>query len=396
MTSPDSAITTLASRLRGSLLRPGDEGYDGARTVWNARFNRSPAAIVRCAGIEDVVAAIQFGRQAGMEISVKGGGHDYAGNTVAEGSLLIDLGPMDSVEVDVAGRRALVGAGATWGQVDGATQEHGLATPGATVSTVGVAGFTLGGGEGWLLRKHGLAADNLLGARLVTAEGTIVRADEARARELGPGLALGHQWSAWLDLLTGRPAEALEAAVRATRLDPLDPEARGNLALALVATGDPERAAREARRVLEIHPDFDYSLWVLGIALHHTGDPSAGQAKWVKMQSRQFTPWALLGRALDAREAGDDVGLREGLQGLEGVEAPFKTGVLRAALDEPDAAFAAFRRAQPLFWDDALFLRYFRAPPMRALRGSSAYEELIRELDTSWGEAGRGPTSSKP
>lgn len=179
MPSPDaSRFAALASGLQGSVLLPGDDGFDASRTVWNARFNRSPALVVRCAGAGDVAAAVRFAREEGMELSVKGGGHDYAGNTVGEGGLLVDLGAMDSVEVDVEGRRATVGAGATWGQVDAATQEHALATPGGTVSTVGVAGFSLGGGVGWLLRKHGLAVDNVVAAQVVTAAGDIVRADE--------------------------------------------------------------------------------------------------------------------------------------------------------------------------------------------------------------------------
>ena len=177
MPRPDAVDTApLDEQLRHPLLRPGDAGYDEAREVWNARFRRSPAVVARCASADEVAAAVRFARGEGLPLSVKGGGHDYAGNTVAEGGLLIDLGPMRSVEVDPDDRRATVGAGATWAEVDAATQAHGLATPGATVSSVGVGGFTLGGGAGWLLRKHGLAADNLLAAEVVTAAGDVVRA----------------------------------------------------------------------------------------------------------------------------------------------------------------------------------------------------------------------------
>ncbi|HSR40870.1 MAG TPA: FAD-dependent oxidoreductase, partial [Longimicrobiales bacterium] len=191
---PDSAPRSggdLATRLRGDVLAPGDEGFDEARRVWNARFDRSPALVARCVAPEDVAAAVRFARGEGLEISVKGGGHDYAGNTVAEGGLLVDLGPMDGVEVEPGRRRAVVGPGCTWAQVDEATTAHGLATTGGTVSTVGVGGFTLGGGSGWLARRHGLAVDNLRAARVVLADGRIVRAGEDENPDLFWGLRGG-------------------------------------------------------------------------------------------------------------------------------------------------------------------------------------------------------------
>lgn len=179
MPIPDSErLATLAQGLDGSVLLPGDDGYDEARSMWNGRFERRPAVVARCASSEDVSAAVRFARDEGMPLSVKGGGHSYAGNTVLEDSLLIDLSALDSVEVDAEARRVVVGGGARWGSVDAATQEHGLATVGGTVSTVGVAGFTLGGGSGWLTHKHGLALDNLRSAEVVTASGDIVRADD--------------------------------------------------------------------------------------------------------------------------------------------------------------------------------------------------------------------------
>jgi FAD/FMN-containing dehydrogenase len=170
----------LATRLQGQVLTLGDPGFDEARTVWNARFVRTPALIARCETDQDVAGAIGFARERGLEISVKGGGHDYAGNTVAQGSLLLDLGTLRAVVVDVASRRVRVGAGCTWREVDEATSPHGLAASGGTVSSVGVAGLTLGGGAGWLARVAGLAVDNLIRARVVTAEGEtlIASADE--------------------------------------------------------------------------------------------------------------------------------------------------------------------------------------------------------------------------
>lgn len=163
----------LAPRLQGRVLIPGDSGFHEACGVWNARFHRTPALIARCETDQDVSATIRFARERGLEISVKGGGHDYAGNTVGEGSLLVDLGAMRTVVVDVASRRVRIGAGCTWREVDEATAPHGLAASGGTVSSVGVAGFSLGGGAGWLARTVGLAADNLVSARVVTADGEI-------------------------------------------------------------------------------------------------------------------------------------------------------------------------------------------------------------------------------
>jgi FAD/FMN-containing dehydrogenase len=185
MPRPDSVpFDELGQRLHGSVLRPGEDGFAEACTVWNGRFARAPEAVARCATAEDVAAAVRFASVEGLEVSVKGGGHDYAGNTVGDGGLLIDLGPMSSVEVDVERRVATVGAGARWGGVDRETQRHGLATVGGTVSTVGVGGFTLGGGSGWLTRKHGLAVDNVIGARVVTAGGEVVRVDEGENPDL--------------------------------------------------------------------------------------------------------------------------------------------------------------------------------------------------------------------
>jgi FAD/FMN-containing dehydrogenase len=185
MDSPSSdRVAALAGSLRGELLKPGDDGFAASSHVWNARFLRSPALVVRCVGDEDVAAAVRFARDEGMELSVKGGGHDYAGNTVGEGNLLIDLSPMDAVHVDAEARRAVVGAGARWGALDAATTPLGLATPGGTVSTVGVSGVALGGGSGWLTRKHGFVVDNLRGATVVTAKGEVVRADPSRNPDL--------------------------------------------------------------------------------------------------------------------------------------------------------------------------------------------------------------------
>jgi FAD/FMN-containing dehydrogenase len=183
--------TEFQETVSGEVLYDGDDGYDDARRVWNARFDARPAVVVRPAHSGDVAYAIRAARESGLTLSVKGGGHAYAGNTVAEGGLLLDMGSMRRVEVDVDAGIARIQAGATWADVDRATTPHGLATPGGTVSSVGVAGFVLGGGGGWLTRSYGMAVDNLVAARMVTAEGDEVVASEDEDPELLWGLRGG-------------------------------------------------------------------------------------------------------------------------------------------------------------------------------------------------------------
>lgn len=178
----------LDGQLRGAVTGPGDAGYDEARHVWNARFDRHPDVIARCIDADDVAAAVRWARRRDVRISVKGGGHSYAGNTVADGGLLIDLSGMTGIKVRPDARIATVEAGATWAALDSVTQQHGLATTGVTVSSVGVAGSTLGGGSGWLSRRFGNALDNLLAVELVTADGEQLRASEDEHPDLFWGL----------------------------------------------------------------------------------------------------------------------------------------------------------------------------------------------------------------
>jgi len=158
-------LRDLAKSLSGPLLTSADAGYDDARTVWNRMIDRRPALIARCAGPDDVVAALRFARERDLLISVKGGGHNVTGYAVCAGGLMLDLSTMREARVDAERRVVVVGGGATWKEVDAATQRHGLATVGGIVSSTGVAGLTLGGGHGWLMRKHGLACDILVAAR---------------------------------------------------------------------------------------------------------------------------------------------------------------------------------------------------------------------------------------
>jgi FAD/FMN-containing dehydrogenase len=188
---PDAALHSLSPELRGSLLRAGDAGYDEARRVWNGMIDRRPAAIVRCASTEAVRDAVLLARAEGLSVAVRGGGHNAAGLAVCDDGLVIDLSGMRRVEVDPTSRVARVQGGATWADVDAATQAHGLATTGGVISTTGVGGLTLGGGIGWLMRTRGLACDNLIGAEVVTADGRVVRASSTENPELLWGLRGG-------------------------------------------------------------------------------------------------------------------------------------------------------------------------------------------------------------
>ena len=179
-----SPYDELRSRLSGVLYEPGSAGYDEACTLFNSMIERRPALVARCASPQDVIASLAFAADHGLEVAVRAGGHSVAGLSLLDDGLVIDVRGMAGVEVDPARRIARVGAGATWSDVDRATQRHGLATTGGRVSSTGVAGLTLGGGSGWLERKHGLACDNLVAVELVTADGELVRASEDQHPDL--------------------------------------------------------------------------------------------------------------------------------------------------------------------------------------------------------------------
>jgi hypothetical protein len=187
----ETALSELEGSFRGQLVGPRDPGYDEHRKIWNGSIDRSPALIARCAGVADVIAALRFARQRGLDVAVRGGGHSFPGLSVCDGGIVIDLGPMKGIRVDPEARTARVQAGVLLGELDRETQAFGLAVPSGIVTHTGVSGLTLGGGIGWLMRKHGLTVDQLLGVDLVTADGEFVKASETENPDLFWGVRGG-------------------------------------------------------------------------------------------------------------------------------------------------------------------------------------------------------------
>ncbi|MGH3146528.1 MAG: FAD-binding oxidoreductase [Rubrobacter sp.] len=187
----EAAIRDLEGRLRGGLVRPGDPTYDEARKVWNGSIDRSPALIARCAGVSDVISAVRFARDAGLLVAVRGGGHSFPGLSVCDGGLVIDLSLMKGIRVDPEARTVRAQAGVLLGELDRETQAFGMAVPAGIVTHTGLSGLTLGGGIGWLMRKHGLTIDQLLSVDLITAEGEFVKASATENPDLFWGVRGG-------------------------------------------------------------------------------------------------------------------------------------------------------------------------------------------------------------
>ena len=281
VTLSGAALDALRGALRGSLSLPGETGYDEARTIWNAMIDRRPAAIVRAAGASDVIQAVRLAAQHGLVLSVRGGGHNIAGNAVCEGGLMLDLSRMTSVRVDPKGRTARVEPGARLADLDKETQAFGLATPVGINSTTGVAGLALGGGFGWISRKHGLTVDNLLSADVVTAGGELVRASQTEHPDLF--------WA-----LRGGGGNFGVVTSFEFRLHPVGPQVIAGLIVHPFANA--KQVLGEYRRLVAKAPD-ELCCWavmrkapplpflpatvhgteVLVLALCHAGDPAAGE-----------------------------------------------------------------------------------------------------------------------
>src|SRR5215470_7880388 len=184
----DSVVSKFATGLQGTVLRPSDAGYDAARTVWNGMVDKRPALIARCAGTADVVHCVRFAREHDLLVSVRGGGHNYAGKSVCDGGLMIDLSPLKGIRVDPARRVAHAQPGLRLGEFDRETQAVGLATTLGVNTDTGIAGLTLGGGYGWLGGKYGLACDNVLSLEVVTADGQVLTASPTQNEDLYWGM----------------------------------------------------------------------------------------------------------------------------------------------------------------------------------------------------------------
>jgi FAD/FMN-containing dehydrogenase len=186
-----TALKGLERSFAGELVRPGDQAYAEQRRVWNGSIDRSPALIARCSGVADVTAAVEFARQSGLAVAVRGGGHSFPGQSTCDDGVLIDLGPMRGIRVDPDARTVRAQAGVLLGELDRETQAIGMAVPAGIVTHTGLAGLTLGGGIGWLMRKHGLTIDQLLSVNLVTAGGELVTASETESPDLFWGVRGG-------------------------------------------------------------------------------------------------------------------------------------------------------------------------------------------------------------
>jgi FAD/FMN-containing dehydrogenase len=278
----DSDLGEFRSRFRGELVRPGDAGYDDARSIFNSMIDRRPALIAQCESVGDVQAAVDFARDTRLPLAVRCGGHSVSGKSLCDDGIMIDLRRMNAVEVDPDARVATVGGGATMSHLDRATEPHGLATTGGRVSTTGIGGFTLGGGSGWIDRKLGLACDRLLSVDLVTAQGEALTASEDANEELF--------WA-----LHGGGGNFGIATSFRFRLDPVP------VVTAMLMVWDPERGPEVTRRYrdfIDAAPDE-----VGGGLIYITGPPEDFVPEDLVDKLTCAVLVAYTGEEADAREA---------------------------------------------------------------------------------------------
>jgi FAD/FMN-containing dehydrogenase len=294
------STTDLADALRegfsGQVLEPGQPGYDESRRLFNPMIDRRPALVARCATTADVTAAVNTGRDSGLVIAVRGGGHSFAGLSTCDDGMQIDLRGLKSITVDPDARTARAGGGVLWGEFDAATQKHGLHTPGGRVTTTGLGGFTTGGGYGWTSSKYGLACDNLISAEVVLADGSVVRASEGehpdlfwgirggggnfgivtefefRLHPLGPIVLAGlsmfpidrapdilRRWRDWCDAAPDEVATGC-AVVTAPPEPFVPPDLRGKPVFGIIAlyAGDPEAGVGAVQPMKDLSPAVDH------------------------------------------------------------------------------------------------------------------------------------------
>jgi FAD/FMN-containing dehydrogenase len=266
-------LEALSATFSGTVLVPGDDGYDDARRVHNGLIDRRPALIARCHGTADVADAIGLARSSGLGISVRGGGHNVAGRAVVDGGVMIDLSPMRGIHVDPAARTARAQGGVVWKELNREANAHGLAVTGGAISSTGIAGYTLGGGLGWLMAKHGLGADNLIGVELVTADGETLNVDD----ESHPDL----MWA-----LRGGGGNFGVAASLVFRLHPLGMVTGGLIAHPFDAAGEMLRFYRDAVADCPddltvfagvVHAPDGSGLKLAAMVVFHTGSPEEAE-----------------------------------------------------------------------------------------------------------------------
>jgi FAD/FMN-containing dehydrogenase len=361
---------------QGEQLAPDDAGYDEARAVFNAMVDKRPALIAQCATRDDVVLAIAHARREGADLSVRAGGHSVAGMSLNDGGLVIDVRPMKGVQIDARGRRVLAGAGLTWGELDRATQAHGLATTGGRVSSTGVAGLTLGGGSGWLERSYGLTCDNLVGAELVTASGEILHVDERHRPDI--------LWA-----LRGGGGNFGVVTALELRLHEVGPEVFGGL-----AAYDPA----DARVVLQAFRDFQAT----------AADAAGLTAGYITAPPEEFVPLEWQGRRMFIIAGLYNAPPAEGqevMRGLLGVRrpvvdlfGPIPYAELQCMIDDPAGnrnwwtaeylaglpdeaieAFCSYSEDMPLGFTQSLLVPWGGAVARHGLADSP-----LAQRDTSW------------
>jgi FAD/FMN-containing dehydrogenase len=418
-------LELLRDVFSGELITPDDPRYDLSRGIFNALIDRRPALIARCSTTSDVVAAVDFARETGLVVAVRGGGHSVAGHGVCDDGIVIDLSGLKGIAVDPESRTARVGGGVLWGELDAETQKHGLHTPGGRITTTGVGGFTTGGGYGWTSSKHGLACDNLLSAEVVLADGSVVRASadenaelfwglrggggnfgvvtefEFQLHPLGPivqaGLALwpleraGEVMRGWRDYADAASDEISTACVVLTAppedFVPDDLKGRPALGVAVLYVGDPDDGARAVRPLKDLEPVVDHIGTMQYTAFQAALDPTAppGMRSYWRGEYLRNLPDG----AIDTF-VGDGAALVE-------AAAPFTQGVVfrigQAINAMPEAATAfSHREAEYLFhpivvWsnpaDDAARMDAGRkfAAAMRPYDTGGAYLNFTPEAD---------------